>query len=195
MSITPGPTRTTPRPLCPTNPFPPPPPPPRPPNPNPKTPRPPPQLRNHPTPTPLGSRGRSNRTCECTPSTVSPRHDSKSMNTDPAAHACGLHATGYGVGPFPACRGNPQYSSGSRCRSEYDAAPKHARNTRSAASLNPYLANPAAIIPLSCGQIDPLWYDIGLYRASPEAIVLTPHPENMSGASSESRTRTARPSS
>src|SRR6266542_6452202 len=44
--------------------------------------------------------------------------------------------------------------------------------------VNPYRASPAAAMALSCGQIDPLWYDIGLYRDSPAATVLMPHPAN-----------------
>ena len=40
-----------------------------------------------------------------------------------------------------------------------------------------YLDMPSAIRELSWGQTDPLWYDIGLYRASVVATVRTPQPE------------------
>jgi hypothetical protein len=33
---------------------------------------------------------------------------------------------------------------------------------RVAAPVKPYRASPAAMMALSCGQIDPLWYDCGL---------------------------------
>jgi len=45
---------------------------------------------------------------------------------------------------------------------------------------------------LSCGQIDPLWYDIGLYRHSKVDTVRMPQPENDCGLNSFSTTLLAR---
>src|SRR5215472_11822998 len=39
--------------------------------------------------------------------------------------------------------------------------------------------------------MEPLWYDIGLYRFSPVSTVRTPHPENRPGERSESTVRRA----
>ena len=44
-------------------------------------------------------------------------------------------------------------------------------------SFEPVRSKPRATKALSWGQTDPLWYDIGLYRASLSAIVRTPQPE------------------
>ena len=40
---------------------------------------------------------------------------------------------------------------------------------------------------LSCGQTPPLWYDIGLYRASVAASVRIPQPEKNSGGHQAAR--------
>ena len=58
-----------------------------------------------------------------------------------------------------------------------------------ASSAKPYRLNPAAMIELSCGQTEPLWYECGLYEGCSEESVRMPQPEFMSGASSRSTTR------
>src|SRR5262249_26761035 len=109
--------------------------------------------------------------------TSSPRHACSKRKTAAEAHACGAQATGYNVGASPGRRGKPQNSSGRRCKSKKMLASIIPASTMATDPLRSYLANPAAIKELSCGQIEPLWYDIGLYRASLLATVRIPHPE------------------
>jgi hypothetical protein len=54
------------------------------------------------------------RTSRANASIDTPRHACNTMNTAPADHACGRHATGYAIGGSPARRANPQWSSGMR---------------------------------------------------------------------------------
>src|SRR5215471_473072 len=86
----------------------------------------------------------------------SPRHACNKRNTAPEAHACGAQATGYNVGASPGRRGKPQNSSGRRCKSKKILASIIPASTMPADPLRPYLANPAAIRELSCGQMEPL---------------------------------------
>src|SRR6516164_6535415 len=91
-----------------------------------------------------------------------PRQACNTMNTEPAAHACGEHATGYNVGPLPLRRPNPQINSGSRCWLTFSERSKSPDMTRSASILSADRSAPYAIIALSCGHTEPLWYDMGL---------------------------------
>src|SRR5262249_33286641 len=88
--------------------------------------------------------------------TLKPRQASSKRKIAPDAHACGAQATGYSVGDSPGRLGNPQNSSGRRCRSKKRLASSKPARTIAADSFNPYRANPAAINALSCGQTDPL---------------------------------------
>src|SRR5258705_11578787 len=74
----------------------------------------------------------------------------------------------------------------------HTAASNIALRMCSTPSRRPQLANPVAISALSCGQIDPLWYDMGLYRASPSATVLMPQPEKNEEPRIRSETAVAR---
>src|SRR5438552_17020620 len=49
-----------------------------------------------------------------------------------------------------------------------------------------------ATMALSCGQMEPLWYDIGVYRLSEAATVRIPQPEKLSLASRVAAVRSAR---
>ena len=51
-----------------------------------------------------------------------------------------------------------------------------ASKTCPAIFLHPYFAIPLAMIELSCGQTEPLWYDSGLYRDSVHPTVRIPQP-------------------
>src|SRR5262249_61716382 len=124
-----------------------------------------------------GRNGFENTSLRAGANTSSPRHACSRRNIAPEAHACGAQATGYNVGDSPARRRKPQNSSGSRCKSKKMLASIIPASTMATDPLSSYLANPAATSELSCGQIEPLWYDIGLYRASLLATVRIPHPE------------------
>src|SRR5262249_46045099 len=109
-----------------------------------------------------GSRAWAIDTLRARASIEIPRQACRSRKTAAADQACGAHATGYDVGGSHARRWNPQNSSGRRRSSNDTLASTSAERTRAAMPGPPYLAPPAATSALSCGQIEPLWYDIGL---------------------------------
>src|SRR6185369_17107470 len=103
-----------------------------------------------------GKNGFENTSFRSGANTSRPRHASSKRNTAPEAHACGAQATGYKVGDSPGRRGKPQNSSGRRCKSKKMLACIKPASTMAADPLSSYLAKPAAIRELSCGQIEPL---------------------------------------
>lgn len=68
----------------------------------------------------------------------------------------GRDAVGKATGTDVSGRGKPAKTSGSRC-SKYGAAASIADAIVPAASWCPYLASPAAISELACGQTVPVW--------------------------------------
>src|SRR6185295_18401709 len=110
----------------------------------------------------FGSEGDRSTTRDVVASTDNPRQACSIMNTAPEAHACGEHATGYEVGALPSRLRNPQKSSGRRLESKYVEASSCAMRMRSASDFEARLVRPAAMIALSWGQMEPLWYAIGL---------------------------------
>src|SRR5204862_6106833 len=103
-------------------------------------------------------------------SNFKPRQASTRAKTQALAQACGAQATAYWVGAVRR-RAKPQNNSGSRRGSQWLAAWKRPVKTRRTSSLSAYRDRPSAIIALSCGHTEPLWYEIGLYRAAERATV------------------------
>jgi len=72
-----------------------------------------------------------------------------------AAHACGLQATGYAVGPSPGRRENPQNSSGKPLHVDIHHRVEQAREDFQRQVGESASRQPAAMMALSCGQTDP----------------------------------------
>ena len=105
-------------------------------------------------------RGCRKRTWRAGASISRPSSACSSMKTDPAAQACGRAGDRVAGRVLAVPPVNPQNSSGSRAGRK-SAGVERPASTRRLVVLA-VARHPQAAMALSCGQIEPLWYDIGL---------------------------------